>query len=252
MKLGAQLYNVREYTKTPEDIEATLRRIKAMGFNVIQISGFGPCNIDLLAGWVQELNLDVCVTHVPWPRLADSGELKTVIAEHKKLGCSQIGLGMRPSDVFPNTGEGWTRFIKKTNSIIAQVRDAGLGFGYHNHDLEFQKWNGVTTLDRLAAECPGLDFILDTFWVQAGGANPAAYIKKFQGRIKTIHFKDFRVVDQVRQFAEIGQGNIDWDEIIPLCKAQNIPYAVIEQDANFLIDPFESLAMSLAFLKGKV
>ncbi|MDR1024715.1 MAG: sugar phosphate isomerase/epimerase, partial [Treponema sp.] len=206
MKLGAQLYNVREYTKTPDDIEATLRRVKAIGFDVIQISAFGPCNIDLLAGWVKELDLDVCVTHVPWPRLADSGELKTVIAEHKKLGCSQIGLGMRPGDVFPNTGEGWTRFIKKANTIIAQVQDAGLSFGYHNHDLEFQKWNGITTLDRLAAECPSLDFILDTFWVQAGGASPAAYIRKFKGRIKTIHFKDYRVVDQVRQFAEIGQG----------------------------------------------
>jgi sugar phosphate isomerase/epimerase len=250
MKLGAQLYNVRDYTKTPEDIEATLRRVKTIGFNVIQISGFGPCSIDLLAEWVRELNLEVCVTHAPWPRLAE--DLKAVIAEHKKLGCSQIGLGMRPSDVFPNTAEGWTRFIRKANSIAAQVQDAGLSFGYHNHDLELQKWNGITTLDRLAAECPNLDFILDTFWVQAGGANPAAYIKKLKGRIKTIHFKDFRVVDQARQFAEIGQGNIDWDEIIPLCKAQNIPYAVIEQDANFLIDPFESLAMSLEFLKGKV
>jgi sugar phosphate isomerase/epimerase len=252
MKIGAQLYNVRDYTKTPEDIEATLRRVKAMGFEVIQISGFGPCDAGLLAGWVRELGLDVCVTHVPWPRLADSGELKRVIAEHKELGCREIGLGMRPGDVFSNTREGWTRFIRKVNGIIAQVRDAGLIFGYHNHDLELQRWDGVTTLERLAAECPGLDFILDTFWVQAGGANPAAYNKKLAGRIRTIHLKDFRVVDQVRQFAEIGQGNIDWDEIIPLCKAQGIPYAVIEQDANFLVDPFESLAMSLAFLRGKV
>ncbi|MDR0669502.1 MAG: sugar phosphate isomerase/epimerase [Treponema sp.] len=252
MKIGAQLYNVRDYTKTPEDIEATLRKVKAMGFDVIQISGFGPCDAGLLAGWVKELGLDVCVTHVPWARLANRDELKKVIAEHKDLGCLQIGLGMRPGDVFPNTYEGWTRFIRKANTIIAQVRDAGLMFSYHNHDLELQRWNGVTTLERLAAECPDLDFVLDTFWVQAGGANPAAYIRKLKGRIRTIHFKDYRVVDQVRQFAEIGQGNMDWDEIIPLCKAQGISYAVIEQDANCLVDPFESLAMSLEFLKGRV
>jgi sugar phosphate isomerase/epimerase len=251
MNIGAQLYNVREYTKTPEDIEATLRRIKAMGFEVIQISGFGPCDIDLLAGWIKELGLDVCVTHVPWSRLADSGELKTVIAEHKKLGCLQIGLGMRPADMFPNSYEGWTRFIDRANRISAQVRDAGLIFSYHNHDLEFQAWNGRTALDRLIAECPDLDFVLDTFWVQAGGANPAAYIKKLQGRIRTIHFKDFRVVNRTRQFAELGEGNLDWDELIPLCRAQNIPYAVIEQDGDFLIDPFDSLSRSLHFLKTK-
>lgn len=251
MKIGAQLYNVRDYTKTPEDIEATLRRIKAMGFNVIQISGFGPCDIDLLAGWVKELDLEVCVTHVPWPRLADSGELKTVIAEHKKLGALQVGLGMRPDGVFPNSYEGWTRFIAKANRITAQVRDAGLIFSYHNHDLEFQAWNGRTAFDRLMTECPDLDFVLDTFWVQAGGANPAAYIKKLPGRIRTIHFKDYRVVDRTRQFAELGEGNLDWDEIIPLCRAQHIPYAVIEQDADFLIDPFDSLSRSLQFLRAK-
>ncbi|MDR3247854.1 MAG: sugar phosphate isomerase/epimerase [Treponema sp.] len=252
MKLAAQLYNVRDYTKTPEAIEATLRRVKAIGFDVIQISGFGPCDVDLLAGWIKELGLEVCVTHVPWARLADPGELALVIAEHKKIGCGQVGLGMRPGDVYPSSYEGWTRFIKKMNGIIAQVQDAGLVFSYHNHELEFEKWQGETAFDRLIRECPHLDFVLDTFWVQAGGANPVTCIKKLKGRIRTIHFKDFRVRDRTRQFAEIGQGNIEWDEIIPLCLAQQIPYAAIEQDADFLVDPFESLAQSLAFLKGKL
>ncbi|MDR2095202.1 MAG: sugar phosphate isomerase/epimerase [Treponema sp.] len=252
MKIGAQLYSAREYCKTPEDIEATLRRTKAIGFDVIQISGFGPCDIDLLSAWVKELGLDVCVTHVPWPRLSDPSELKKVIAEHKKLGCGQIGLGSRPGDVYPNSYEGWTRFIRKANEICRQVADEGLSFGYHNHDFEFQKWGGVPAIDRVIEECPDLNFILDTFWVQAGGGNPLKYIKKLDGRIKVIHFKDYRIVDRIRQYAEIGEGNLDWDEIIPLCKAQNIPYAVIEQDADFLADPFESLVLSRKFLLGKV
>ncbi|MDR1970951.1 MAG: sugar phosphate isomerase/epimerase [Treponema sp.] len=251
MKIAAQLYNVRDYTKTPEDIEATLRRVKAIGFDVIQISGFGPCDVDLLARWIGELGLEVCLTHVPWPRLADGAELKTVITEHKKIGCLQVGLGMKP-DVFPNSREGWSRFIKKANEIGAQVRDAGLIFSYHNHEMEFQKWDGLTAFDRLIAECPDLDFVLDTFWCQAGGANPLSCIKKLKGRIRTVHFKDFRVKDRVRQFAELGEGNLEWDEIIPLCKAQDIAYAAIEQDADFLVDPFESLAQSLKFLQGKV
>jgi sugar phosphate isomerase/epimerase len=250
MKLAAQLYNAREYTKTPEAIEATLARVKAIGFDVIQISGFGPYDTDLLARWLKELSLEVCLTHTPWARLAE--DLKNVIAEHKKIGCMQIGLGMRPGDVFPNSYEGWTRFIKKANEIIAQVRDAGLIFSYHNHEIEFEKWNNETAMDRLIRECPELDFVLDTFWVQAGGANPLTYIKKLAGRIRTIHFKDFRIANRTRQFAEIGAGNLEWDEIIPLCKAQHISYAAIEQDADFLVDPFESLAQSLAFLKGKV
>jgi sugar phosphate isomerase/epimerase len=251
MKITAQLYNTRDYCKTPDGIEATLRRIKALGFEVIQISGFGPCDPDLIAGWVRELGLEVCITHSPWPRMTDAAELKKLIAEHRKLGCGIIGLGSRPGDVYPNSYEGWTRFIKKANEITKQIKDEGLNFSYHNHDFEFEKWNGVTAFDRLIEEAPDLLFTLDTFWVQAGGASPTKYIKKLEGRIKVVHFKDFRIVNRERQFAEIGQGNLDWDEIIPTCNSTGISYAAIEQDADWLIDPFQSLAMSREFLLTK-
>jgi sugar phosphate isomerase/epimerase len=252
MKIGAQLYTVRDYTRTPEAIEETLRKIKAIGFDVIQISGFGPCGTDLLAGWIRELGLDVCVTHTPWARLADPEELKKVVAEHRKIGCRHIGLGALPAEIYPNSYEGYTRFIKKMNGICERIQGEGLSFGYHNHDFEFQRWNHVPAIDRLIGECPGLKFILDTCWVQAGGGNPLSYIKKLEGRIEVIHLKDYRIVNRARQFAEIGEGSLDWDAIIPLCKAQGIPYAVIEQDGDFLSDPFESLALSRKFLLERV
>jgi sugar phosphate isomerase/epimerase len=251
MKIAAQLYNTRDYCKTPQDIEATLRRIKTIGFDVIQISGFGPCDPDLLAGWVKELGLEVCLTHSPWPRIADPTELKKLIAEHKKLGCPIIGLGARPGDTYPNSYEGWTRFIKKANEVAKQIKGEGLSFSYHNHDFEFEKWNGVTAMDRLIEETPDMLFTLDTFWVQAGGANPLTYIKKLQGRIKVIHFKDFKIKNRTRAFAEIGQGNLEWDEIIPLAKSIGVECAAIEQDADWQEDPFRSLAMSREFLLTK-
>ena len=247
MKIGVQTYTVRDYAKNAENIEATLRRIKAMGFNMIQISGLGPCDTDLLAGWLKELDLEVCGTHSPWERMTEPAELKKLIDEHKKIGCSDIGLGIKPN-LYPDSYEGYTRFIKKVNEICKQVRDAGLIFGYHNHDIEFEKWNGVRAIDRLIEECPELDFTLDVFWVQAGGANPSVYIDKLKGRINIIHLKDFRIAKRTRQFAEIGEGNLDWADIIPRCEKNGIPYAVIEQDADFLIDPFDSLALSKKFL----
>jgi sugar phosphate isomerase/epimerase len=251
MKIGAQLYTVRDYCKNAEDIHATLKKIKAMGFDMIQISGFGPCDTDLLAGWIHEIGLEVCVTHNPWDRIADQNELKKLIEEHKKLGCTEIGLGMKP-DIFQATHEGWTRFINKINNICKMVNDNGLTFGYHNHAFEFQKFNEVRVIDRLIEECPHLNFILDVFWVQTGGSNPSAYIEKLKGRIKVIHLKDYRIAaGSTRQFAEIGKGNLDWDDIIPRCEKNGIPYAVIEQDADFLVDPFDSLSQSREFLLRK-
>ena len=103
-------------------------------------------------------------------------------------------------------------------------------------------------MDRMVEECPNLDIILDLFWVQAGGVNPSKYLEKLHKRIHIVHLKDFRIIGRVRQFAEIGEGNIDWSEIFPLCEKYTIPYAVIEQDADFLTNPFDSLALSKKFI----
>jgi len=247
MKIGVQMYTVRDHLKTEEQIESTLRKIKAIGYNMVQLSGLGPCDIDRLAGWIKELGMEVCGTHSPWDRITDPQELKKLIAEHKKLGASDIGMGIKPN-TFPDSYEGYTDFIKKVNTICKIVNDNGLTFGYHNHDLEFQQFNGVRAIDRLVDECPDLRIILDVFWVQAGGANPSVYLDKLKGRIKIVHFKDYRIQGRARQFAEIGEGNLDWNDIIPRCKQNGIPYAVIEQDGDFLVNPFESLALSRKFL----
>ncbi|MDR0486959.1 MAG: hypothetical protein LBG91_01795, partial [Treponema sp.] len=114
MKIGVQLYTVRDYLKNEGDIEATLKKIKAMGFDLIQISGLGPCNVDRLASMIAEAGLEVCGSHSPWDRIADPDELRKLIDEHKKLNWPQIGLGAKP-DSIPNSYEGYTRFIKKVN-----------------------------------------------------------------------------------------------------------------------------------------
>ena len=250
MKIGAQMYTIRDYCRNAEEIEASLRKLKAMGFDLVQLSGLGPCSVDHLAGWLNELGITACGTHSPWDSLSNPSELKKLIDEHKKMNCPDIGLGMKP-DIYPDSSEGYARFIKKVNEICKMVNGEGMTFSYHNHDLEFQKFDGVPALDRLAEECPNLCFTLDVFWVQAGGMNPSVYLDKLKGRIQIAHFKDFRIVRRNRQFAEIGEGNFDWSDIIPRCEKNGVPCAVIEQDGDFLTDPFDSLAMSRKYLVEK-
>ena len=141
MKIGVQTYTIRDYLKTPSEINTSLKRIKDMGFNMVQLSGLGPVDIDDLTGMLKENEIEACGTHSPWDRVADPKELDRLIEEHKKLGCIQIGIGMKPQ-LFPDTYQGYTDFIKKTNEICAQTGKAGLKFGYHNHELEFMKFNG--------------------------------------------------------------------------------------------------------------
>ncbi|MCL2208763.1 MAG: sugar phosphate isomerase/epimerase [Treponema sp.] len=247
MKIGVQTYTIREYLKTPADIKSSFKRIKDMGFDMVQLSGLGPIDADELAGILKDNCIKACGTHSPWNRIVNADEFDKLTGDHKKWGCEQIGIGMKP-DIFPDTYEGYTEFFKKVNEICEQAGKAGLGFGYHNHELEFMKFNNVCAIDRMIEECPKCEFTLDVFWVQAGGKNPCEYIDKLKNRIRILHLKDFRVTGRKREYAEIGMGNLDWSAIFSCCNKNNIPYAVIEQDDDFLNDPFDSLSISRKYL----
>ena len=123
--LGAQLYTVRAFTQTPEDIERTLRKIKEIGFNTIQISGFGYIEPQRLADLVRELELDVCVTHTPFDRLQN--DLDAVIQEHRLIGCDTIGLGAMPAQ-YQSSKEGAQQFIADIRPIADHIREEGLTF----------------------------------------------------------------------------------------------------------------------------
>jgi sugar phosphate isomerase/epimerase len=48
--------------------------------------------------------------------------------------------------------------------------------------------------------------------------------------------------------AEVGEGNLNWQRILPACKAADVEYLLVEQDICYR-DPFESLQISFNNLK---
>ena len=40
--LGAQLFTLRDHTKTPDEIRRTIGRVREMGYVAVQASGLGP------------------------------------------------------------------------------------------------------------------------------------------------------------------------------------------------------------------
>lgn len=146
-------------------------------------------------------------------------------------------------------------FVRDFSPVIEKIKAAGLQFGYHNHDREFAKLaNGQLFLDTLCErfapdECA---FILDTYWVQAGGCDPAAWLRKLNGRIKCIHFKDmvFSTEEQKVHFAPIGEGNLNWESIFAAVRECDVDYAFVEQDSCYGEDPFDCLEKSLKFIRA--
>lgn len=245
--IAAQLYTLRDFLKTKEDIDKTFRKVKEIGYNAVQLSGLGPVDPLFLQELSKELDLKLCATHVSYDRLKN--DIKAVIKEHKLWECEFVGIGYMPEE-FSRDVSGYTRFAKEASIIAKELADNGLKLIYHNHNFEFEKYGGLTGLDILINESDSktFGFEIDTFWVQAGGASPVEWLKKVAGRIDVVHLKDMAFVENTQIMAEIGEGNLDWSSIIAVCKELKVKWYAVEQD-ECRRDPFESLSMSLKYLK---
>ena len=89
--IAAQLYTVREFMRTPEQIAEGLGKIKAIGYPSVQVSGIGQIDTNELRTILDREGLTVCATHVPWDRMEN--DLDNLINEHKILNCKYVGLG---------------------------------------------------------------------------------------------------------------------------------------------------------------
>ena len=246
--LAAQLYTVREFTKTPADIAATFKKVRAMGYRAVQCSAMGPIAPEELRKIADGEGVTICATHIAFERLLS--EIEKVIAEHKTIGCENVAVGGMPGDYQKNR-DGVLAFARQADGVGKKLRKAGLTFSYHNHYWEFEKFEGELILDLVYGNTGRKNLLaeLDTYWVQYGGGDPAAWIKKLGRRQVLLHLKDMAVVERKPVFAEIGEGNLNWRRILQAAKAAHVRWYLVEQDLCRR-DPFESLAISLRNLKG--
>jgi sugar phosphate isomerase/epimerase len=249
MTLAAQLYTVREYMKTPEEIAAGLRKVRQIGYTAVQVSGIGPIEPAALKGLLDAEGLTMCNTHTGYERLWH--DLPAVIDEHHLWQCKHVAIGGMPGQYREQGEAGYRRFAVEASEVGRKLSEAGLTFSYHNHSFEFQRFGKMTGLDILYQESDPryLQAEVDTYWVQHGGGDPVAWCRRFRGRMPVVHFKDMAIINGQQTYAEIGEGNLNWPAIIDACREAGVQWCAIEQDVCPR-DPFESLGISYRNLKG--
>lgn len=246
MQIGAQFYTVREQCKTLEDFALTLRRVADIGYKTVQISGTCPYPAAWLREQLDKNGLTCVLTHIPVPRLV--GETAQVIAEHRVFDCPLIGLGWYAFDESREDAT-YAHFMNTFVPVAEEIRAGGRYFMYHNHDQEFKRLGDRIVLEKLAQDIPAelMGFTLDTFWVQAGGGDPAQWIGKLAGRVPAIHLKDYAYG---RRMAVVGEGNINFDRVFTEAEKAGTKYMLVEQDDCNGEDPVECLRRSYAYLKA--
>jgi sugar phosphate isomerase/epimerase len=242
-KLAAQLFTVREFTKDIESVRETFAKVEKIGYPAVQISAFGPVDPKEVAKVINDSPLTVAATHMGWPRFLN--ELDAVIDEHHMWGCKHSAIGMLPMEYV--CAEGVDRFLTELAPIAEKLAAEGIDFSYHNHNHELIRYGDDTWLGALysKADPKHLKAEIDTYWIQAGGGDPADWIRRCSGRIPLLHLKDMTVSEGREQhFAEIGEGNLNWPAIFAAAEEAGSEWLIVEQDQCYGRDPFDCLALS--------
>lgn len=244
MIIGAQFYTLRNFCKTLDDFSETLKKVADIGYTSVQISGTCAYEPEWLRDQLKANGLKCAVTHIPGDKL--KADPVKVAHDHDIFDCEYVGLGCYNFAAEDATTE---KFTEGYLPVAKAIHSAGKYFMYHNHDAEFKWENGKTILANLAEKfSPELmGFTLDTFWVQAGGGDPAAWIDELSGRVPCIHIKDY---SYGRKMAVIGEGNINFDRVFKSAEKAGTKYMLVEQDECYGEDPFDCLARSYKYLSS--
>lgn len=249
MKIGAQLYTVREYMQTKRDLKKTLEKIADMGYKYVQVSGTCKYTGRWMDKQLKKYGLICPLTHYDRNKIYKKTE--QTIKKHKRFGCDHIGIGYAPLD----SQENFNEFYKDAYPASQLIRENGMQLMYHNHNFEFEnKIGDEYIMDVLCREFAPeeLGVTLDVYWAKFAGRDPVEEILKIGKRISCAHLKDLvEAEDGTKKFGYVGEGVLDFDKIIEALESVGTEYAFVEQDDCYGADPFDCLKKSYDYLKSK-
>jgi len=248
-RIAMILYTVREPAQ--DDLVGTLKQVRDAGFEYVQWSGMPKLPADEARAALDAAGLTAFAAHCAVEPFEDNFESE--VAFWQTLGANDVAPGGMMQDCKDDLA-AWLCGAKRLDEVGRRLRDAGMRLSYHNHDREFERFpdDDRCKLDILYEETDPANLYaeLDVCWVQAGGADPAEYIRKYANRCPLIHAKDMKAERNERGgpvFVPLGQGVLDWQAILSAARESGVDWFIYEQD-SCEGDLFEEVRASYAFL----
>ena len=248
----------------------TLKKCAELGYHCIEISQV-PMTPENVAGMKKACDefgikvssctasLEPMIPGMPGEYLVS--DFDKIVQDCKTLNCDMLRIGMLPMTCMGNR-EKALDFVKRADEMAEKLKAEGIDLYYHNHHVEFVRYDGEYLLDIIKNNPKYMGFEMDIHWIHRGGENPVEFIKKYNGRIRLLHLKDYRIGEvkmpegefdakafmtafsNIVEFAEVGEGTLPIKECIEAGLAGGSEYFLIEQDDTYGRDPFESLKIS--------
>lgn len=242
-EIGYHCVEISQIPMTPENVADMKRACDEFGIKIAACSA----------------SLEPMMPGMPGEFLVS--DFDKIVADCKTLNCDMLRIGMLPMTCM-GSREKALDFVKRADEMAGRLKEHGIDLYYHNHHVEFTKYDGEYLLDIIKNNTKHMGFELDIHWIQRGGENPIDFINRYAGRIRLLHLKDYRIgevkmpegefdiktfmqaFNNIVEFAEVGEGNLPVKECIEAGLAGGSEYFLIEQDDTYGRDPFESLAIS--------
>lgn len=243
--IGLQLYSLKEWTE--RDFLGTLKKVSEVGYDGVEFAGYYGTSSKELKKALTHYGLQVAGSHIGIEDLETN--LEEVIDYSLEIGNPSVICPGLPEE-YRNSADAYKRTAELFNQVGERCAQNGLLFGYHNHDFEFQTFEGKTGIQHFIDETKEshVFFELDTYWAEVCGHSSAELIDQLGHRCKWLHLKDMNNWDEKRN-VEVGSGVMDFRKIISKGKSANVEWYTVEQEA-FDIDQIESIDISLRYLRG--
>ena len=268
LPVALQLYSVRD--EFAADLHGSLKQVKAMGYDGVELAGFGPLGAAAVKNALDELGLRCISAHVPFDAIAASPD--AVFAEYKSVGCEYIAIPWLSMEAAPG-GDAFAQTIPMIEEFGKIAKKHGLTLLYHNHEFEFRMVGNKYGLDALYEAIPAeyLQTQIDTCWVKMVGIDPAQYLRKYNGRAPLVHLKDFTLTGEIDgvpydligaanndkradkgtfTFKPVGSGSQDIPSILDAATDVGAQWVIVEYDQSPEFPPLETAQRSRDYLKS--
>jgi sugar phosphate isomerase/epimerase len=241
--IGIQLYTVRK--EMLADPAGTLKQLAAIGFKELESArsekgnyyGLGAKEIKKITG---DLGMRLRSGHIHVDK-----DWKQSLEQATETGQEYIISAVLPSP--GQTVDHYKQSAEAFNKLGEECKKAGLHFGYHNHDSEFDSENGQVLYDVLLKHTdPALVTMeMDLGWVVAAGHDPFQYFKQHPGRFPLWHLKDMDKVQ--KKSVEFGKGQVDIKGLLQHAKQAGMKHFFLEQE-EYAHSAFESVRLDYDYL----
>lgn len=243
-KIGLQLYSIKELTQV--DFLGTVAAVGKAGYDGVEFAGYFDTPAKELRKVLDDSGLKACGSHIAMPAIDQ--DLDGLISYSQEIGSPYIICPAVWGDMV-GSADAWKRTAERFEEVGRKCAENGILFGYHNHDFEFETYDGKMAYDILMenTDPKHLCIELDTYWVEYAGLNIVDFMNRYASRMKLLHIKDMRSLED-KENTEIGKGIINVPAIIEAGKRMGVHWYTVEQEA-FQMDQMASIKESLAYLR---